>query len=100
MDLGRADPRFCTRGEVLDGFRGSLKAAGRMVYGDLRLSEENASGNDAGQKGEDYGRVRTRGGAHLRGQRSEEGANESVQINICEEEQNIIGRLSHVLEAE
>jgi len=78
MDLGRANPRLGTRGKVLDDIRGPLKLAGRMVYRKLWLSEQNAGRDDAGQEGEDQGRVRTRGGAHPGAQRSREGARKSL----------------------
>lgn len=45
-----------------------------MVYADLWLSEQDAGRDDAGQECEDYGRVRARGGAHLRAQGGEKRA--------------------------
>lgn len=68
MDLRRTDPRFSTRSEVLDDVCGPLEPAGQIMYPDLWLSEENAGSKDACQEGEDYRRVGTRRGAHLRRQ--------------------------------
>lgn len=68
MDLRRTDPRFSTRSEVLDDVCGPLEPAGQIMYPDLWLSEKNAGSKDACQEGEDYRRVGTRRGAHLRRQ--------------------------------
>ena len=64
MDLCRSNPRFRTLGEMLTCV--PLEICRRMTYPDLWLSEENAGGDHTGQKGEEGGRVGTRGGAHLR----------------------------------
>lgn len=68
MNLGRADPGFSTRDEVF----GPFELCGRIVYPELRLSEQKTGGDDAGQEGEDYRRVRTRWGAHLGGVKERE----------------------------
>lgn len=65
MDLCRTDPRLGTGGKVVNG---PLELAGDPELG---LREQNAGGDDACQEGEEYGRVGTRRGAHLCGQRSE-----------------------------
>ena len=76
MDLGRTDPGLCKRGEVVCR---PFELAGRMVYPELGLGEQNTGRDDAGQEGEDQGGIGTNGGAHLGTQRSGERARESLK---------------------
>jgi hypothetical protein len=75
MNLGRPDPRFSTRGKILDDVCRSLELAGWIVYPESWLSRQKARRENSSQEGDDYMRVGTRLGAHLRTQ-SEKRASE------------------------